>query len=227
MTIQNGSSAAMGSSANIAWRVWRTIPKGWFAWLAPIRDALIGGVSDSFAWAYGLISYAKAQTRLATAYGVWLDILCYDFLGLTLTRSGAADDAFRRVIKATVLQERVTRQGMINAITTLTGQAPWIFEPWNTYDTGGYGCAQFGYGTGQGGYGNMGLPAQVFMQVHRGGPSGIPNVAGYTDSPGGYGQGAVEYVGLTTEQNGITNQTIETAINLTKPTGSTVWLAFD
>jgi hypothetical protein len=223
-----------GSSADILSRVKQLIPKRWFAWVAPYRDALLGGLSDSASWGYGLIGYARAQTRLATAYGVFLDILCYDFLGRNLQRAGTPDDTFRAVIRATVLQERVTRAGMINAVTLLTGTAPSIFEPWNTFDTGAYSAApgrgpqygSMGYGVGRGGYGSMILPAQVFMQVFRSGPSGIPGVGGYGNNEGGYGVGALSYAGPTVEQSGVTNQMIETIINLTKPTGSTMWIAF-
>jgi len=220
-----------GSSDDILHRIRRVIPKGWFAFTAAFLDALIGGISDSASWCYGLIGYAKAQTRLATVFGIWLDIFAYDFLGLTLTRNGAQDSAFRAITRATILQERVTRAGMIAAITQLTGRAPLVFEPWNTFDTGGYSglnqtCGSFGYGVGQGGYGNMNLPGQIFMTVFRGSPSGVPNVSGYGAGAGGYGVGAIAYVGASSQQVGITDDIILRVINLTKPTGTTVWVKF-
>lgn len=234
MTIQSGYSAPLGSSDNIGWRVWTKIPRRWFAWIAPVRDAVIGGVADSAAWNYTLIAYAKAQQRLATAYGVWLDVFAFDFLGGTLTRNGLQDDAFRALIRATILQERVTRAGMVAAVTSLTGNTPWVFEPWNAGDTGGYSnaaqgqiCTQFGYGVGKGGYGSMALPAQTFMTVYRGAPSGVPDVDGYGGVIGGYGSGAIEYVGGDTELSGITDDVIFQLINLTKPTGVVVWTRFD
>ncbi len=217
-----------GTSDNIVQRIKQVIPKRWFKWLASIRDAILGGVSDSAAWCYSLVKYARAQTRLFTAYGVWLDIFAYDFLGLYIQRRGTSDDAFRAVIRATILQERVTRAGMANAITTVTGKQPWIFEPWNTYDTGGYSgkgatCGSFGYGVGQGGYGNMNLPCQTFMLVHKGAGAGVPGIGGYGSSLDGYGSGAGEYVGPQTEESGITQQMIYDLINNTKPTGTTCW----
>jgi hypothetical protein len=220
-----------GSAADITDRVKRLIPNSWFKWVAPYRDAVIGGIADGASWCYGLIGYARQQTRLFTASGIWLDIFAFDFLGRTLQRTGAQDDAFRALIRATILQERVTRAGMINAVTTLTGKAPTVFEPWNTFDTGAYSgplgqCGQLGYGVGQGGYGNMRLHGQVFMQVHRGGPSGIPNVGGYGNNAEGYGVGQTEYAGPYVEQSGITNAMIYRVINLTKATGTTIWTAF-
>jgi hypothetical protein len=221
-----------GSSANISDRIFKVLPKGWFQWGAAIRNAVVGGISDSASWCYGLIGYARAQTRLATAYGVWLDILAYDFLGRYLQRNGLPDATFRARIKATVLQERVTRAGMINAVTVLTGKAPIIFEPWNTYDTGAYSnsaagstCGQFGYGVGRGGYGSMALPAQTFMQVDPGPGAGIPGVGGYGSSVMGYGVGATEYAGPTIEESGVTPAMIYDLINKTKPTGAICWVA--
>jgi len=150
-----------------------------------------------------------------------------------LTRSGAPDDAFRRVIRATILQERVTRAGMISAVTTLTSNAPFIFEPWNTFDTGAYtglpGTPQYGsmgYNVGQGGYGNMLLNDQVFMKVARGSGSGVPLVDGYGNVVAGYGTGVIEYVGPKSELWGITDAMIYQLISMTKPTGTTVWVAF-
>lgn len=219
-----------GSSSDILDRVKKALPPRWFAWVAPYRDAVIGGLSDSASWCYGLIGYARAQTRLATAYGIWLDILAYDFVGRVLTRNKAGDDVFRAIIKATILQERVTRNGMINALTALTGSAPWVFEPWNTYDTGAYSgggksYGSMGYGVGRGGYGSMNLPGQTFVNVIRSASSGVPNVGGYTNNKLGYGVGAGEYVGGNVPLNGVTNAMIYQIISMTKPTGTTVWTA--
>jgi hypothetical protein len=222
-----------GSSTDLTTRVKQLVPKRWFRWVAPYRDAIIGGLSDSASWNYGLIAYARAQTRLATAYGIWLDIFAYDFLGRFLTRSNAQDDTFRRIIRATILQERVTRAGMINAVTMLTSNAPRIFEPWNTFDTGAYtglpNTPRYGsmcYDVGQGGYGNMLLNDQAFINVARGSGSGVPNVDGYNNTIAGYGVGSIEYVGLKSELWGITDAMIYQLISMTKPTGTTMWVAF-
>lgn len=323
--------SVIGSSDNIVSRVKRLIPNRWFQYVAPYRDAVLGGLADSSAWLYGFIGYAKAQTRLSTAYGIWLDIFAFDFLGRTLIRSGANDATFRAIIRATILQERVTRAGMIDAVTKLVGAPPQMFEPWNPRDTGAYssprvsvpdlivnvtgtsggsGSGQIqlrvgdgtiasvdgfnsgdvvtitgvtgtlsangnftievsrvlpdntgriiligttagstdvytgggtvakhfpprrkqygsmGYGVGRGGYGNMGLPGQVFMKIMRTTPSGVPNVGGYGNTVEGYGVGQAEYIGSTTELEGVTDAMIYQLISMTKPTGTTCWVAF-
>lgn len=230
-----------GTPSDILDRVKKTLPGRWFAWVAPYRDAVIGGLSDSASWCYGLVGYARAQIRIASAYGIWLDLIARDFLGTYLVRGTLDDNSFRSRLLATILQERVTRKGMIAAVTAITGNVPVVFEPWNTGDTGAYSrtrasgatqYGQFGYGVGLGGYGNMNLPAQVFMKVKRGFPSGIPNVGGWAHTatsiktPGGYGGGSLEYAGPSARLSGITDAMIYDVINKTKPTGSIVWVAF-
>lgn len=231
ITIQSG----IGSVLDIVHRVRRLIPTGWFIFGAPYRDALLFGIGNISSWCFALIVYAKSQSRLSTAYGVWLDIFAFDFLGRFLTRNNIDDDAFRNIIRATILQERVTRAGMINAVTTLTSNPPIIFEPWNTFDTGAYSSppgigvpqyGSFGYNVGKGGYGNMALNNQVFVQVIRGSGSGVPNVDGWSGTLGGYGAGSIEYLGPGSEMFGITDAVIYQTINFTKPTGTTVWVAF-
>jgi hypothetical protein len=220
-----------GTSLDIVERIKRVLPRKWFSFVAPLRDAVLGGLSDSSSWCYGLSVYARAQIRLSTAYGIWLDIFAYDFLRRYLVRNGTADDVFRATIRATILQERVTRAGMINALTLLTGKAPKIFEPWSTFDTGAYSAQRglgpqygsMGYGVGLGGYGSMILPAQVFITPHRGAGMGIPGVGGYGSTVDGYGVGAVEWAGITSELSGITDAMLYNLITMTKPTGVTAW----
>jgi hypothetical protein len=220
---------ATGDTLDILARVKRLIPGRWFAWVAPLRDGVLGGLSDCAANLYSFIIYARKQTRLATATGIWLDILCYDFLRRHLLRGGTTDDVFRKVIQATILQERVTRKGMISALTTLLGIPPFIFEPWNTNDAGGYGSPNFAYGLA-GGWGSIQLPGQVFIRMSRAGlaATGVPGVAGYFRGQGsigigGYGQGSIEYVSSTTAQVGVTDADIYQTIANAKPSGVTCW----
>lgn len=211
-----------GDSLDILSRVKRLIPNRWFSFVAPYRDALMGGLSDGAAWSYSLISYARLQTRIATSTGIFLDLIAFDFLGRYLLRSGANDAVFRAQIKATILQERVTRQGMINALTTVTGSPPAIFEPWNTGDTGAYGVPTFAYGAA-GGWGSMNLPGQVFVKArHAIGPL-TPNVGGFGNYPGGYGGGSVEYINPDQEAGVVDEAQILATILATKPTGAIVW----
>lgn len=129
---------ATGDSNDILSRVKKLIPYGWFSSTAPIRDAVLGGMSDVTSSFYNLLVYAQQQARIATAGGPFLDIIAYDYLGRFLQRNGESDEVFRNQILSTVLQERVTRAGMTGVMGKLTGNTPTIFEPWNPYDTGCY-----------------------------------------------------------------------------------------
>lgn len=126
-------------SASLADRIVRLLPSRWFSTPAPVRDAIIGGISDLLAWAWWLIGYAKAQTRLATASGIFIDIFAFDYLGLTITRrTGEVDPFYSARVGKELLRERVTRAGMAQAILDLTGSAPVIIEPWLGLDCGGW-----------------------------------------------------------------------------------------
>lgn len=222
---------ATGDANDIVARVKKTLPRRWFAWTAPLRDAVLGGLADGAAACYSFYQYAKLQTRISWATGPWLDLISYDFLGRTLPRGGLQDEQYRALILATILQARVTRAAMTAILTKLNGSAPWIFEPWNTGDTGawsgpGHVYGTMGYGVGHGGWGNMNMPGQVLMQVKRSAPSGVPNVDGWGGTIGGWGAGSIEYVGLATEQTGLTDAQIYQVINQTRPTSVAVWVAF-
>jgi hypothetical protein len=224
---------ATGDSNDIVNRVKYLIPFRWFSWVAPIRDAVLGGLGDAAAWSYSWYVYAKLQSRIATSTGPFLDITSYDFLGRHLPRGQMTDNQFRARILATILQERVTRKGMIKAVTALTGAAPWIFEPWNTGDAGAWSgptakIGTFAWGKA-GGWGATNLPAQSFMVVTRTAFSGVPNVAGWSGATGlgglgGWGVGAIEWFGANVGQVGVTNQMIYDIINTTRPTGSISWV---
>jgi hypothetical protein len=215
-------------SLDIVNRVKMLIPNRWFSWVAPIRDAVLGGLADVMAWCRSLIDYARMQSRLATCTGIFLDIFAFDYLRRYLLRRGANDAVFRAKIKATILQERVTRNGMNYAINQLTGSNPSIFEPWNTGDAGGWGTGLFAFNRA-GGWGSIQLPGQVFMRVSRAGvgPTGVPNVEGYGGGLGGYGVGRIEYVGSTVSQIGVTDDDIYQIVQATKPIGTTIWTQID
>jgi hypothetical protein len=136
---------ATGDSDDILARVRSELPARWFNRDAPLRDAILGGISDVAAWAYSFLYFDYAQMRLATATGMFLDLFANDFLGLYLKRDGANDDVFRARIRATILQERVTRAGMISCVTQLVGSPPTIFEPWNPGDAGGWNTGAFAW----------------------------------------------------------------------------------
>ena len=212
-----------GDSNDMLTRIKRVVPSRWFAYVAPLRDAVLGGIADQLAWIYSLIAFAELQTRISTATGFFLDLIAFDYFGLFIRRRVAEiDTAFSARIKKEILRERVTRKGMIQALTDLTGKAPIVFEPSNTFDAGGWG-KHCGYGLA-GGYGNITLNNQVFLTVYRPGLQGVPNVDGYGAGLGGYGVGAIEYVGASMITGQVTDSDILATIEATKATGSICWV---
>ena len=227
----------IGSSADIQQRVLMVMPRRWWTWKATIQGWIIGGLSDSASWAYSWFVYALQQSRIATSTGPFLDIIAYDYLRRYLTRQGMSDVLFRTVIMATILQERVTRFGMIQALTNILGVAPQVIEPWHTGDCGGYGSPNVAYGRA-GAWGSIALPGQVFMKLSITGllPRGVPNATGYGGYAGGYygsgtgtyghigtDAGAIEYVGSAVAQIGVTDRIIYRIIKFTRPTGVICW----
>jgi hypothetical protein len=200
------------------------LPARWFAPTATYANAILGGLSDGLQFVSGLITYARQQIRIATASGIWLDLIALDYFGSRIRRgTNQADDAFRTRIRAEVLRQRVTRAGMVGAVKDLTGRAPAIFEPWNPADAGVYGGPGLAYGAA-GGWGSLAFPAQVFMTVTRPGAQGVPGVNGWGGVIGAYGSGQIAWVNPGSVSGAVTDADIYDLITHTKPTGSIAWV---
>jgi len=214
---------ATGDNADMAARIRRLLPP-WFGEANPRVDALVAAAAAVLAFAYSLFAYAKAQSRIRTASGIWLDIVAQDFFGTRIVRSaGQSDDSFRAIILASLLRPQATRQAISDVAEALTGFKPQIVEPFRPVDCGaysvGYGC----YG-GAGAYGSVSLPAQAFMVAHRPRQPGIAIVAGYGASTAGYGVGSqAEYASLDMRGARVTDDQIYAAIAGAKAAGVTMW----
>jgi hypothetical protein len=217
-----------GDQADMVARMRAVLPARWFPDDAPILDGVLNGLASGWSWLFQLLQYVTSQTRLATATGVWLDVIAQDFCGTRLTRrSGQSDDAYRHRIRQELLRERGTRNAVSSVLLDLTGRSPAIFEPGLTGDTGGYGSViggggGIGYGTG-GGWGSLDLPFQCFVTAYRPVGSGISLVSGWGDRGGGYGTGAIEYASLSMVQGQITDADIYTAVASVMPVAATAW----
>ena len=228
---------ATGDSNDIVSRVKRLIPNGWFGSSGggnvtpggattptPILDAVLGGLADTAASLYNFIVYTKTQSRVATSTGPFLDIISFDFLGRNLPRNSRNDSAYRQVILSTILQERVTRKGMINAVTSLTGNKPTIVEPWSTQDCGAFDVGNLAYDEPNGGcYGETDLPAQAFLTVSPPGQFGVPMAGGFDLGQDALDTGSSELIDSTLVVGQVTNNDIYKVIAITKPTGSIIW----
>ena len=217
-----------GDKSDILGRLRGVLPTGWFADATPVLDGLLGALAWSWSWFYGVLAYVRAQTRIATASDLWLDLIAYDFFGNRLSRGPVETDAALRIrIQRELNRERGTRAAIVSALRDLTGRAPVIFEPARASDTGGYGSIAapvtgLGYGLA-GGWGSLALPFQAFVTAYRPAGSGVATVAGYGTFGGGYGTGAIEYADIGMIQGAVTDADIMAAIAGIVPAATVAW----
>lgn len=198
------------------------LPPTWFGDSFPILSAVLQGIGNAGAFAYSLLAYVRLQTRIRTALDGFLDMIAADFFGAAVTRGTSADVPFRARIIAALFRERATRRSIVEVVTDLTGRAPVIFEPGRVQDTGAYGYA-CGYGVG-GAWGSLLLPYQGFIDVFKPVGTGIPLVAGYGISTGGYSQASrAEWAKLGDIIDTVSDQDIYDAINAVKVEGTIAW----
>ena len=214
---------AIGDQSDIFSRIKGVLPL-WFGPTTTYRDAIIQGLANALAFIYSLYLYAKLQTRILTATDGWLDMISADYFGTSLPRTAnQSDTSFRARIIINLFRERGTRKAIIKVLTDLTGRAPIIIEPQRPLDTGAYGASVCGYGVA-GAYGSMLLPYQAFVKAFRPAASGIPYIAGYGISTGGYGvPSRASYATLSQSTGAVADADIYAAIDAVKPAATTIW----
>lgn len=215
---------ATGDADDIRERIGATLPRNWFGTDVPLRQAVLGGLADALAWVFAFITYARTQTRLATASEFWLDLYAWDAFGVRFQRrERETDDGFRARIKAELLRPRATRAAIRRALREATGFDPVLIEPWNAADIrGGYGAGRLGYGVA-GRYASLRYPYQMFARVRRPTPGNLPGLGGYDLGRGGYGAGRIAYVGRAVAAPSIPDADIYQTIEQTKTAGTCVW----
>lgn len=218
---------AIGDNNDTFARLKAALPSRWFGLTSdsvPVVDSLLAGISTALSFVYSLYVYAKAQTRILTASDGWLDLIAADFFGTSIQRAANQTDAsFRARIILNMFRERATRNGLIRVLEDLTGRTPTIIELTRPADTGAYGAPNIGYGLA-GAYGSLLMPYQCFVTAYRPLGTGIPNVAGYGVSTGGYGQASqAEWASLSMIQGAVQDADIYAAIEATRPVATIVW----
>lgn len=185
---------ATGDQVDIQSRLQSVVPPSWFGDTPTNESAALSGFASIASGIYNLIAFAKLQMRRLTASGMFLDLYAYDYLRLTtLRRTGEADDLWRARIGKEILRERVTRNGVSQAVSDLVGKTPIIFEPWNTGDTGvlssrvapAPGNGTMGFASrvdtsvvGGGLLGSRKMANVAFMTINRPGIFGVGNLGG-------------------------------------------------
>ncbi|MGE4482003.1 hypothetical protein [Acidocella sp.] len=212
----------IGDVADMVSRIRQMLPGRWFADQAPVLNAVLNGLGQGWAGIYTFLQQVRAQTRIATATGIFLDIAALDYFGNALPRrAGEGDSAFSARLKANLLAPRATRAGLVDALISLTGQVPTIFEPMNTADTGGYNV-NVAYNN-VGGYGCLSMPYQFLVTVKR--PTDLPanNTGGYGVGPGGYDDAPMFYASAAELAGNISDSEIYATIAEVIPTASIAW----
>jgi hypothetical protein len=199
-----------------------------FASTTPVLDGVLAAISSSCAWIYGLIQYVGAQSRLATASGSWLDARAQDYLGTRLPRlGGEGDAAYSLRVRKEIVRERVTRRGLIQLITDVTGYPPEsICEPNNPPDCGGWDTYAFAWDAA-GFWGSDTEPYQVILVLKSPVGAGIPIISGWDSVGGGWDAGSFAWIDLSQITGGTTQSQVFAAIASVLPIGVTAFVAFD
>ncbi len=213
----------IGSSADIINRLKAVLPSKWFGDQTPVLDALLTGIAASWVGLYALLQTVRAQARIGTASGIWLDIAAGDYLGPRLPRrTGETDSSYRLRIQTNLTAPRATRLAVGEMLSGLTGRSAAIFEPLNPADTGGYGSVGLGYNL-VGGYGCRTIPYQFFITAYRPNAAPTPNQSGYNAGPGGYNTAPLSYGGFGEFPDTLTDADILADIAAALPTGAIAW----
>lgn len=219
------------------------LPKGWFGSTSdtmPVVDSALSGIATGLSFIYSLYAYAKKQTRLLSMTDGWLDLFANDFFGSTIQRkSNQPDASFKAIIRANLFAEKATRKGVSNILTTLTGQAPVIFEPNRPADVAVMGVPTAGgqnyMGIAQSLYygparmGSMAVPYTAMIIVYRPQVSGGSAGGAFMDAPTWSAMNSPlghSYTNsLTFQTSSATDADIYAVIDAAKPEGTTLWAA--
>jgi len=221
---------ATGDTNDIVSRLQSYLPRGWFGdWSnAPVISGLLNGIASVFSVVYLLVLFVRAQARLDTSTGGWVDLWAADFFGSSLPRKANESDAsYIARIKTAIFQKKGTRPAMEAVLTQLTGRAPIIFEPSRPLDSGCLGAntgpASF---CGVARMGSIASPFSCLITVYRPTVTGGSAGAAYSNAPTWSALAAPlshGYMGsLAAEVTAATDADILAAINMTKPVATNV-----
>lgn len=211
---------ANGDFNNVLMRLKGAMPP-WFPSIAPVKDAILSGMAASFKLAYDALMLAKANMRIPSTTGYFLDLAAYDFFGVGFKRiTGQSDASFAAAIVREIFRERVTPRGVVLAVEDRTGGKAALFEPFDVRVCGGYGFRRF-YGR-QGQYGNLAQRGQAYLDAATPPAIGQEPLAGYGSPAGGYGRGRWAYAVKTIAS---IDDVFRTILN-TKAAGIVIWARF-
>jgi hypothetical protein len=121
---------AQGDQTDFTSRILRLLPTGWFPSAAPRLNAVLQGAASSLSAAFAMLTFVKAQTRVGTATGSFLDLISQGYFAGKLPRLAYESDAsYIRRILYNLTAPRGTWDGMAEMLELLTGNEPIIFQP--------------------------------------------------------------------------------------------------
>lgn len=220
---------ATGDQNDFIGRLQQLIPDGWFPnGLSAIRDAIITGAANGFAFIFSMLAYLRLQARISTATDGFLDLISFDFFGGKLPRgAGQLDASFRNQIIAFLFRQRNTRRAIILVIQQLLGTTPTVLEPQRVSDTGAYDLANtLAYDVpGAGVYGDSGMPLQCFVTVTLPATLAIatPMIAGYGIPFGAYGIPSQFAYGSAPTIDPVQAADIYAALDSVRPVTGVIW----
>lgn len=201
-----------------------TILAGYTSAVDAVVVAILSGPAAVLARLYALVAFVRAQMRLSSSVGGWIDLWAYDYFGYWIRRRPTEQDApFITRIQQNLLAPLVTRAAMVEALTNLTGEAPTIFEPFNAADAACYGSPQAGYGFCQ--YGSLLMRAQALIIVNQPASSAAGPIPAYGSPQGGYGAGCMYYFPASQFPGVAQIEEVRATINRTKAAGVICWVA--
>lgn len=221
---------ATGDADDFAWRLRRVLPTGWFPDSAPTLDTILQGMGTIWAALYNQLAFVRAQARIATSTGIWLDMAATDFLGRFPRRLNEPDASYSLRIRREIVRPRNTRSAIIQVLQDLTGNTPTAFRPTYSADTGGIGTYSMGIGVA-GRIGSLSYPFQGFVQIQRGTASASNTSVSYGGPIAGIGTtnaaigGGQSVIGSGIAQGGVTDADIYAAVASVTPAGHINWVA--
>jgi hypothetical protein len=184
---------ATGDVPDLVYRL-RTLLPPWFPnqGQAPVLDAILTGIATLLSTSYGFIQYARAQSRISTASGGWLDLIAWDFFGSRFQRRPTETDlSFQPRLKKELIRPRLTRPAIISMVRDLTGFTPSLIEPFNGQDLGGFDLGNLALDAA-GGMGATNHNNQIWVTAFRPITYGLQIAAGFDAGPGGFDTGLLE-----------------------------------
>lgn len=219
---------ATGDADDILARLQRVIPP-WFGTEAeaPVWTAFLAGAASALAGIYSFFGFAKAQTRVATATGGFLELAAGDVAGDGLPRfAGELDSAYSRRIRLEPLRDRCTVTAIKKAVFDITGIEPDVFEGFDLFNNGALGAPSLALGSA-GRWSSAGLPRCVFVAVTMHNNYGIPNRGGFDDGVGGLGVGNFSWADNSEiVGSGATQLDVIDAVERVRAAGTKVFVRF-